>query len=60
MRRQLLRDSIPHSQLMLHELHEFDVGDVYVLVYLKPVSDKLCTGDRLFIIDHLLNGALDD
>ena len=45
---------------MLHELHEFDVGDVYVLIYLKPVSDKLCTGDRLFIINHLLNSALDD
>ena len=45
---------------MLHELHELGFGHVDVLVRLQSVSDQLGTGDRFFIIDHLLNGALDD
>ena len=45
---------------MLHKLLELGIRYVDVLVHLQTVSDKLCAGDRFFIIDHLLNGALDD
>ena len=60
MRDHILGHPVPHAQLLLHEVLDFDLGDLDILVILESISNQLRIHDQLVVVEHVLNCLLDE